>query len=57
MATSGIGRPVVLNEDGVKTLEKMLLRQKRLVDANKDLVRRHALRRDFTTVKTLSQVR
>lgn len=57
MAISGIGRPVVLNDEGVRTLEKMLLHQKRLIEANKDLVRHRALRRDFTTVKTLSQVR
>ena len=56
MATSGIGRPVVLDEDSVRTLEKMLLRQKQLVEVNRDLVLRHASRHDFATVRTLSEV-
>ena len=57
MATSGIGRPVVLNEDGIRALEHMLLRQQRLVRANKELLMRQASRRDYATVRTLSQVR
>lgn len=57
MATSGIGRVVVLDKGSVMKLEKMLLRQKQLVDANRDVVNHHALRLDFATVRALSEVK
>ncbi len=38
MATCGIGRPLVPSEEGAKAFERMLLRQKRLVEANERLV-------------------
>lgn len=57
MATSGIGRIVVISNDDIKTLEDMLFREKTLVENNKDLLVRRALRRDYMSVKTLSDIR
>lgn len=53
MATFGIGRPVVPNEDGARTLEKMLLKDRKLEEANRELVMHRASRNDFTTIRTL----
>lgn len=57
MATSGIGRPVVLGADGVRALESMVRMERRLVEANRELVMRQASRNDFTTMHTLSEAR
>ena len=54
MATSGIGRPVVLNEKGIETMRIMLKKSRRLLNESR---RASDVRRDFTSVRTLSQVR
>ena len=56
MTASGI-TPVVLDEKSMKRLEKMLERQERLKEANRELLMKRARERDFTTVRTLKDIK
>lgn len=53
MSESAIGRPVVLNKEGVGALKRMLERRDRLVRLNGN----RTSERDLTKVRTLDQVR